>query len=173
MIETKNNKIDVNALIEQVNQTLAAGSQNESEESRKTMTYDMADSVSTNLIKISSNWTIAEQYADISERSLQMVQYPKSLRWLAKLTGRILLYLNKVITIPQTNYNINVLLGVRSLTDTLNKLVSRIDKLEKIILYQQSRISLLDKHLANHGLQNPLNKSSEDPSNPTREINQK
>lgn len=46
-----------------------------------------------------------ELNAKVGEKTLQMVQFPRPIRWLAKLAARIFLYLAQVVTIPQRQFN--------------------------------------------------------------------
>ncbi len=92
--------------------------------------------------------TFAHQNADVGTRSLSMQRFPWPVRWLARLTGRMVLFLSSVFTFQQSQFN-------RSLVNTTKRLIGIIRNTEKTItdqsqrsLNHQEHLVALEKHLA-------------------------
>lgn len=64
--------------------------------------------------KISSLLNIAQQNMDAGAIVPQMLRYPKPFRWVAKLIGRVTLYLTNISTAPQREFN-------RALLETMRR----------------------------------------------------
>ena len=105
--------------------------------------------------QIAERLSIAEQNADAGSRVLPMLRFHKSIRWIIRLIGRIVIYLAQVVTIPQRNFNYSIfqslrsaLEGVRSMNSGLAGLSNRVAALEEDVAERDNRIALLEKGLA-------------------------
>ena len=67
--------------------------------------------------RINENLNTAQQNAAVGTQLMSMNRFPKPIRWLAKLIGRIVLYFTEIITFPQRTYNQVVLQSLRDSLD--------------------------------------------------------
>lgn len=81
--------------------------------------------------KLVSTLIAADKQADIARRPIEMAQFPKYLRWLARLSGRIFLYLGRVITLPQTAFNRQVVHALKLTNEQLVDISKRIDEINR------------------------------------------
>ncbi len=119
----------------------------------------------TSLPPFSSNWaqltailSQMDQNADVGTKNLPMVRFSRSYRWLARLFGRVVLYMGEVITKPQRRFNRSVLDALRVTTEGLRQYEQglserdrRIAGLEQSLMEWGSRIASLEGSL-NQGL---------------------
>lgn len=86
--------------------------------------------------KLSSLLSMAERDADVGTKNLPMIEFPKSVRWLARLAGRLVLYFTLVVTVPQRRFNRSILQILRRLLDDVSelnqKLSGRADQISQI-----------------------------------------
>ena len=69
--------------------------------------------------QINANLDIAEQHADAGTKMLPLLRFGRSIRWVARLVGHLVLYVAKIITIPQMHFNRSLLQTVRNLRNGL------------------------------------------------------
>ena len=119
----------------------------------------------TSLPPFSSNWaqltamlSQIDQDVDVGTKNLPMVRFSRSYRWLARLFGRVVLYMGEVITKPQRRFNRSVLDVLRVTTEGLRQYEQglferdrRIAGLEQSLVERGSRIASLEASL-NQGL---------------------
>lgn len=126
MIENNNPEINVDEIMAKIRQEIAARrpQSDTADSTRFEYGYGISDS------NVASLLVAAQKQANIAGRPLQMTQFPKYLRWLARLGGKIFLYLGKVITIPQTAYNRQVVLALKQMYQQLEEIHTKIDEIE-------------------------------------------
>jgi O-antigen chain-terminating methyltransferase len=125
----------------------------------------------------SSNWphltgilSQAEQNANVGTKNMPMLKFARPYRWIARLVGRIVLYLGEVITNPQRKFNHSVL-------DALRATVDFIGQLEQAAAKQDNRIAGLEQSLKERdnrisGLEASLNQGLSDQDNRIAELEQ-
>jgi SAM-dependent methyltransferase len=76
-------------------------------------------------LQIDANLDIADQHADVGTKILPLLSFRRGIRWLARGVGRVILYLTKIITIPQMHFNRSILLVSRLLRDGISEMENR------------------------------------------------
>ena len=109
-------------------------------------------------VSIAARISGAEQHANIGDKAPQMAQFSRPIRWLAKLTGRITLYLTQVITITQRQFNRSITQILRAIADSAQLIhrrsveqEARLLALNTDVAEQGSRLGLLARELAEQG----------------------
>lgn len=109
-------------------------------------------------VSIAARISGAEQHANIGDKALQMAQFPWPVRWLARLGGRVMLYLTQVITITQRQFNRSITQILRAIADsgqiTHRRSVeqeARLLALTTDVAQQGSRLELLARELVEQG----------------------
>ena len=139
MIETSNPEINVDELMNKIREEVA--------KRRCGITDPQLDSSPVHEATSSFNWPqimaglyAAEQNADAGSSILPMLRFRRVIRWLAKLTGRIVIYLAQVVTVPQRRFNQSILEtmritvnGVRDMNQSLTERDNRIAGLEETV----------------------------------------
>jgi 2-polyprenyl-3-methyl-5-hydroxy-6-metoxy-1,4-benzoquinol methylase len=129
MSNRENKKINVADIMAKIREEIAQRRKSESVGSTGLNSLDKTNaltrSAEENIIK-------AKQNADISGRQILLTQYPRSIRWLVKLVGKIVLLLNRIITNPQTRYNQHVVQSLHSITENLNHLNYTVNSLVQL-----------------------------------------
>ena len=90
----------------------------------------------------------AETNADIMHPELPMARYPRSVRWLARKSGRIILYLARFVTARQTNFNYLTLQALNGLEPVFNGLFEEIRDLKRILREHGESIAALRQELS-------------------------
>jgi len=80
-----------------------SGNRNE----RMTSSFDWA--------QIDANLEIAEHHADVGTKILPLLRFHRAIRWFAKGVSRIVLYVSRIVTIPQMHFNRAILMALRIL----------------------------------------------------------
>jgi O-antigen chain-terminating methyltransferase len=114
MIETQNNEINVDELMAKIRREIANRHKTDRSKSGSYSLLRNKDVV--NWMDIALNLKTAEENTDVGLKQLPLLRFPRSIRWLAKLVEKLLLYVTQVVTIPQRHYN-------RAILDTLNSLL--------------------------------------------------
>jgi len=76
--------------------------------------------------QINANMEVAEHHADAGSRLLPMLRFPRATRWVARLMGRVVLYVSKVVTIPQMHFNRSTLQALRLTGNGIRHLETRL-----------------------------------------------
>jgi len=86
---------------------------------------------------IEAHLTTAEQNADAGGRLLPMLRFKKSVRWMARLTGRMVIFLSQVVTIPQRHFNQSIwqvlktiVAGIRGMNDEMTNQQTQLANIE-------------------------------------------
>jgi O-antigen chain-terminating methyltransferase len=130
MIESNNPEIDVDELMKKIREELMNRSP-DIESAKIAPTPLQSQALQGNDIRIQEHLHHASQHAEVGSRLLPMQRYPKLIRWLARLVGRIVLYFSEVITFPQRIYNQSMLQVSREIAQTVSDLSSSIGNLQK------------------------------------------
>jgi len=146
-IETENPRIDVDQLLELVRAELQR--QRGEQEARAEGGAPGGESNNPYAWnQLSATLEIAQQNADAGSRVSTYLNYRPSIRWLARLVGRAVLYFGRVITVPQRDFN-NAILhalritlnGIRDMNRFTDRTVQRLDGLERQV---QARLDELE-----------------------------
>ncbi|UCF93860.1 MAG: methyltransferase domain-containing protein [Desulfobacterales bacterium] len=156
MIEGDDLEIDVDELKAQIREQVAQQPRFDLRHASPPSEKLEARALSFDWSKMAASLKIAAQYADPGSKQLQMEQFPKPIRWVAKLAGRIVLYLTRVITISQTEYNHHILHalrhgldGLREMTQAVTGLTLRITELNDKISGLENRIITYHQEIKN------------------------
>ena len=155
MIETKNPRIDVAQLLAQVQAEIERQQSDQSPADSATDRSKPAPESNNpyQWSQLTSTLDIAQQNADAGSRVSTYLNYRKSIRWLVRGVGKLVLYFGRVITVPQRDFN-NALLhalritlnGIRDMnrfTDqTVRRMDSRMDQLDQMMT---SRLAELEQ----------------------------
>lgn len=122
MIETKNPEINVERLLQKI-QREVAGRKADHFLDMQTQRLDSlpSDFSTVNWVQISNHLTIAEQNAEIGGKNLPMLRFRRSIRWVARMTSRLVIYLAQVFTIHQRTYNQSILQSLKLMTEGLHR----------------------------------------------------
>jgi O-antigen chain-terminating methyltransferase len=113
MIETPNPEINVDDIMAKIRQEIAERNKTESPEKRfEFWTGGNGDAA---LKEVELKLKMAEENWEVGIKQLPLMRFPKSVRWLAYLVARMILYLTQIITIPQRFYNQATMEGFRTL----------------------------------------------------------
>ena len=82
--------------------------------------------------------------ADVGTKNLPMVRFSRLYRWLARLFGRVVLYMGEVITKPQRRFN-------RSVLDALRVTVEGLRQYEQGLSERDRRMAVLEQSLMEWG----------------------
>lgn len=154
MIETNNPEIDVDELMAKIREEIA--SRREQYQSRTH--HNGSYSTSSNFIDawrtVRENVFIAEQNAEAGSINLPMTRFPLVIRWIARLIGRMVLYLGDVITIPQRKFNQSLLQAFEVATTIMRNMESLIDN-------QTKQVSELEEKMTRAWLIDQANEQAE------------
>ena len=119
MIESNNPDINVDEIMSKVHAEIAnRGKAPASDEIlHQSQLPNMSHTV--DWANVSLHLSIAEQNANIGYRELQMTQFPKPVRWLARMTGHAMMYLSQVFTVSQNKFNLSLLQALRLVTKSV------------------------------------------------------
>jgi len=105
MIDNNNPQIDVDEIMEKIREELKARDTNQTEWRSNAQGLNRNFINATEIDRIKQNLVTAQQNVAVGTQLMSMNRFPKPIRWLAKLIGRIVLYLTEIITFPQRTYN--------------------------------------------------------------------
>lgn len=154
MIETNNPEIDVDEIMVKIREEVAKRRTNATTQSPN-RTGPGNTGFAFHWSQIRASLSDAEQNADVGTSFLSMRRFNWAIRWLAKLTGRIVIYLTEVITFPQRRFNQSILHALRITTDGIRHmnqgLAERgnlIEELKKKILYLKTSLVLQERRIS-------------------------
>ncbi len=130
MIETNNPEINVDEIMEKIREEVASR--------RNDITASQPNGLGAGDTGFAFNWSQvrgslreAEQNAEVGSTILPMLRFPRVIRWLARLAGRIVIYLTEVITVPQRRFNQSIVRALGIAIDGLSERDNRIAALEE------------------------------------------
>ena len=133
MIETDNKEIDVDEIMAKIK----AEVENRKEGGWKGNSGDdpfadeMLSSFDWHHLKV--NIGVAEENAVIGQKNFSMLRFNKLIRGVAKFASRVVLYLTRIITFPQTNFNLAILNVLHIIRDGVTNLERRLIHHENIV----------------------------------------
>ncbi|MFH2067796.1 MAG: class I SAM-dependent methyltransferase [Pseudomonadota bacterium] len=126
MIETDNKDIDVDEIMAKIKAEVAnRNSGGRTNSIDDPFADEMLSSFDRHHLKI--NIGIAEENSVIGKGEFSMLRFNRMIRWFAKLASRIVLYLTRIITFPQTNFNLAILNVIHIFRDGLVNLEKRLN----------------------------------------------
>ncbi len=151
MIETNNPEINVDELMEKIRDEVARRRANVTIQSpNRTGAGSSGYAFKWSQIRASLNE--AEQNADVGTSILPMRRFNRAIRWLAKLTGRIVIYLTEVITFPQRRFNQSIVQALRIATEALverdNRIAGLEESMNQALAERDSRMAGLEKTIS-------------------------
>ena len=90
---------------------------------------------------------IAQHHSDIGTKMLPLLGFHRGIRWIVKLAGRLILYLSKIVTIPQMFFNRSILQTVRTLRNGLQHVDNHLHHRENHLQHLDDRLQHLDDRL--------------------------
>ena len=161
MIETENKEIDVDEIMAKIKAEL----ENRKEGGLKTNKVDdpFADEMlsSFDWHHLKTNMGVAEENAVIGQKSFSMLRFNRLIRGVAKFASRVVLYVTRIITFPQTNFNLAILNVLQIIRDGVTNLERRLIHHENIVcqLTEQIRIQqkILDQQTEKMDAQEKIN----------------
>jgi O-antigen chain-terminating methyltransferase len=121
MIENNNPDIDVDEIMTKIRAEIAGRNQEGAIKTLQDKPGKLPFTSSYDWQQYQSILRAAENNADIVNPELPMNRYSRRVRWLARLAGRVVLYLSRFVTIRQTNYNQLVLQALHSFARILHE----------------------------------------------------
>ncbi len=91
--------------------------------------------------------TFAHNNADVGTRSLSMQRFPWPIRWLARLTGRMVLILSSVFTFQQSQFNESLVLATKQLIRIIKNIKNSISDQCKRSLDHEEQLGAQKEHL--------------------------
>jgi len=76
-------------------------------------------------IQIDANLEVAEHHADVGTKILPLLRFHRGIRWLARGASRMILYLAKIVTIPQMHFNRSILLALRIMRNGIREMENK------------------------------------------------
>ena len=122
MVEHYSEDISAEELMAKIEQKVVAGRASDFDRNIMTDHAERNRKSSFDWAQINSNLDVAENHADVGTKMLPLLRFGRSIRWVAKLVGHLILYVSKIITIPQMHFNRSLLQTVRNLRNGLQHL---------------------------------------------------
>ena len=144
MIENNNPEINVDELMEKIRDEVARRRSGITEPQPNSPTL-AETGYAFNWSQIRASLSDAEQNAYVGTSILSMRRFNWVIRWLAKLTGRIVIYLTEVITFPQRRFNQSIVQALRIAVEALAGRDNRITGLEEALAGRDNRITGLEE----------------------------
>ena len=140
MIDNNNPDIDVSDIMAKIHAEIANRGKatnpdellHQSQLSNTDLTVDWAN--------VSLHLSIAEQNANIGNRQLQMTQFPRPVRWLARMTGRAMMYFSQVLTISQRKFNLSLLQAMKLVTRSVKEVEPQITRQDERLTDVETRL---------------------------------
>lgn len=160
MSENRNQEVTVDDIIARIREEVVKQRETTSPQPGQHSPYASNRLSSWHWSQVSSNLRRANQYADVGTKNLPMMEIPKPFRWLARLTGRIVLYFTMVVTVPQRRFNHHVLQAFHVLLDGVRELHLEVSECTRRIASLESRIdelaSAINQKAGQEELQNTM-----------------
>ncbi len=138
MIEQNNPRIDVAELLALVQQEIDRQRQRVSADGAAPAAAGEAGETNNpyNWSQLAATLDVAQQNVDAGARLSTFLNYRRSIRWLVRGVGRVILYFGRVITVPQRDFNSAILHalritlnGIRDMNRFTDQTVRRLDGL--------------------------------------------
>jgi len=141
MIENNNPEINVDEIMQKIREEIANRS-NDDYIKLPSQSFTISNHLmsTVDFQRITENLAIAEQNAEVGTKLLPMQRYPKLIRWIATLTGRIILYLTEIISFPQRIFNQSMLQALRDATENVRDLDKGLLDLKQNMQEQTNKI---------------------------------
>lgn len=117
MLESNNPEIDINQLLDKVGLELKLQKKIQSGRQGDCSHTDLHVNDPYSWGQLSDTLNIAEQNANAGAEVTSMLHYRGVVRKIAKFLGKVVIYLGRVITIPQRNFNSSILHSLRITLD--------------------------------------------------------
>jgi SAM-dependent methyltransferase len=117
MLETNNPEIDINQLLEKVGLELKLQHKQQQKKEEAGCPVELKINDPYNWTELSDTLKVAEQNANAGAEVTSMLHYRGIVRKVARFLGRVVIYLGRVITIPQRNFNSSILHSLRIILD--------------------------------------------------------
>ncbi len=133
MLETKNPEIDLVQLLEKVGLELKLQQKNMAEGRNRVMPEDLAINDPYAWSQLATTLQVAEQNVNAGAEVTSMLHYHGLMRKMARFLGKITVFLGRVITIPQRNFNSAILHSFRVILDGIRDMNRNTAHLERQI----------------------------------------
>jgi O-antigen chain-terminating methyltransferase len=164
MLETKNPQIDIADLLEKVGAELKRQQENSRQTREQTAGEELKFNDPYAWNRLSETLKMAELNVDAGAEVTSMLHYRGIVRKIARLLGKITIFLGRVITIPQRNFNASILHSLRIILDGIRDMnrhtallereieqikekSAQIDYLKTSLVTQERRVSILLEEL--------------------------
>ena len=164
MLETKNPEIDIADLLEKVGQELRRQQEQHGGIAKSVQTDELSINDPYAWSQLSETLKMAELNVDAGAEVTSMLHYRGLARKIARLCGKVTVFLGRVITIPQRNFNSSILHSLRITLDgirDMNRTTARleremerikeksaqVDYLKTSLITQERRVSILLEEL--------------------------
>ena len=145
MIESNNPRIDVAQLLALVQREIDR--QRRTVESENGAAGAAPDGESNNpyeWAQLSATLDVAQQNVDAGARLSTFLNYRRSIRWLIRGVGKVVLYLGRVITVPQRDFNSAILHALRI---TLNGIREMNRNTDQMVLRHNARMDRFERQV--------------------------
>jgi O-antigen chain-terminating methyltransferase len=93
----------------------------------------------------------ASALANVESPHYTLQRYPAFVRWLPRIVAKSVLYVSRVITHPQTHFNLQVIKGLENLIEKIEDLDQRLDMVEQRLFQTEERSFRADGERFDHG----------------------
>jgi ubiquinone/menaquinone biosynthesis C-methylase UbiE len=161
MIETDNKEIDVDEIMAKIKAEVENRKEGGLKGNRGDDPFadEMLSSFDWHHLKV--NMGVAEENAVIGQKNFSMLRFNKMIRGVAKFASRVVLYLTRIITFPQTNFNLAILNVLHIIRDGISNLERRLSHHENIVSQLSEQIQkqkqLLDEQTGKMDTQEKIN----------------
>jgi len=164
MLETNNPEIDVAQLLEKIGLELKLQQKKTRGKQNRVAPEELEFNDPYSWGQLASTLDVAEQNVNAGAEVTSMLHYRGIVRQFARLLGKITVFLGRVITIPQRNFNSSILHSLRIILDgirdmnrntvllerqmkRINEKSALIDYLKTGLITQERRVSILLQEL--------------------------
>ncbi len=182
MLETNNPEIDITDLLEKIGVELKLQQKKRSVGHKGTPEQELQINDPYTWSQLSETLQVAELNANAGAEVTSMLHYRGIVRKIARLLGKITIFLGRVITIPQRNFNSSILHSLRITLDgirDMNRTTARLEReMERIkeksalvdylktgLITQERRVSILLEELRRQ-----IDSPGESSKHPAREL---
>lgn len=150
MLETNNPEIDLNKLLDKVGLEITIQKRNQQERNDNVNPAEMEYNDPYSWNRLSETLKVAEQNANAGAEVTSMLHYRGIVRKIARFLGKVTIFLGRVITIPQRNFNSSILHtlritldGIRDMNRNTALLQYQVNQFEKELREKSSLINYL------------------------------